>query len=355
MYNKKFKKKVIIISAVLAALVLLIFLIIPYTVSAILYNEFFGERYSTTEYFRYELADFEGLQADRYEFQSNDGQTLVGYRYFLEDAQPQGVVVIAHGFGGGGHNSYMDVAYYFAQNGYNVFAYDATGNDESGGKGVNGLPQGIIDLHYALEYLKEIDALKDLPVMLWGHSWGGYCVSAVLAWHPEVKAVAAIAGFNRSSDLIEAQGIQMVGGIVKVFMPYVNSIEKIKFGKYASATAMNGFAASDAGVLIAHSSDDDVVPIEYGFDEYYQTYAENARFKFIRYENKGHNDILNSEERVAYLKDFSQKANEYFQGRKPTDEERMAYVKENLDRGIFCDGLDKQLFSQIVEFYNLYL
>ena len=355
MTNNKFKKKFIIISAIISGLLLLFFLIIPYTVSAILYNEFFGERYSTTEYLRYNVTDFEGLEAERYEFQSNDGLTLVGYRYFQGEAHPRGVVVIAHGFGGGGHNSYMDVAYYFVQNGYDVFAYDATGNDESGGNGVNGLPQGVIDLHYALEYLKEIDDLKNLPVMLWGHSWGGYCVSSVLAWHPEVKAIAAIAGFNRSSDLIEAQGVQMVGGIVKVLMPYVNSIEKIKFGKFASATAMDGFAVSDAGVFVAHSTDDNVVPIEYGLDKYDQTYAENPRFKFVRYESKGHNDILNSEERIAYLKDFNQKANEYFNGRRPTDEERASYIKENLDRSIYCNGLDKQLFSQILEFYDLFL
>ncbi|WP_370631506.1 serine aminopeptidase domain-containing protein [Peptoniphilus sp. KCTC 25270] len=53
----------------------------------------------------------------------------------------KGIIIIAHGFGGGGHNSYLDCINYFAQNGYYVFAYDATGNDESEGEGVRGFPQ----------------------------------------------------------------------------------------------------------------------------------------------------------------------------------------------------------------------
>ena len=40
---------------------------------------------------------------------------------------PKGVVVIAHGLGGGGQNTYMDLADYFTSNGYLVFAYDVTG------------------------------------------------------------------------------------------------------------------------------------------------------------------------------------------------------------------------------------
>ena len=49
----------------------------------------------------------------------------------------------------------MDVADYLSSNGYLVFAYDATGNDESEGDAVNGLPQGIIDLDYAIRFIKE--------------------------------------------------------------------------------------------------------------------------------------------------------------------------------------------------------
>ena len=353
--QKKTKKKIIIASIVIAILLLIIFLVAPFTMGAIMYDSVFNVRYETTEYLKFCLDDFYGLKADRHEFTSNDGIKLVGYRYYVEDVKAQGVVVIAHGFGGGGHNSYMDVAYYFAQRGYDVFAYDATGNDESEGKGVNGIPQGVADLSVAIDYLQKIDEVKDLPVMLWGHSWGGYCVGAVLNYHPEVKAIASIAGFNRSGDLIKAQGQQMVGGIIDFMMPYVNSIERIKCGKYSSANALDGFSNSKCGVFIAHSSDDTTVPIEYGYDVYYEQYAGDERFEFIRYENKGHNNILNSAMRIDYINDFNEEFYNYFGRWDPPFEERAAYIDEHLDREIYCNGLDTELFDSILNFYNSHL
>ncbi len=188
--------------------------------------------------------------------------------------------------------------------------------------------------------------------MLWGHSWGGYSVSAVLNYHPEVKAVASIAGFNRSGDLIKAQGKQMVGGIIGFMMPYVNSIERIKCGKYSSATALDGFANSKCGVLIAHSGDDTTVPIEYGYDVYYKQYADDERFEFIRYENKGHNNIVYSDAYIDYVNDFNEELSKYFGDRNLSPEEKAAYINEHLDREIYCNGLDAQLFDRILNFYN---
>ncbi len=353
--QKKTKKKIIIASVVTAVLLLIIFLVAPFTIGAILYDSVFNVRYETAEYLKFHLDDFDGLKADKHEFASNDGTKLVGYRYYTDSTKAQGVVVIAHGLGGGGHNSYIDVAYYFAQHGYDVFAYDATGNDESDGEGVKGIPQGVADLSCAIDYLRSIDEVKDLPVMLWGHSWGGFSVSAVLNYHPEVKAVAAISGFNRSGDLIRAQGQQMVGGFIGFMMPYVDSIERIRCGKYSSANALDGFANSECGVLIAHSGDDTTVPIEYGYDVYYKQYANDERFEFIRYENKGHNNIVYSDEYIKYMDNFSEEMRSYFGGRTPSREEKAAYINEHLDREIYCNGLDTELFGRILNFYNSYL
>ena len=353
--QKKTKKKIIVALSVSAILLLIIFLVAPFTVGAILYDSVFNVRYETAEWVKLYLDDFDGLKADQYEFTSNNGNKLVGYRYYIDSVEPHGVVVIAHGLGGGGHNTYMDVAYYFAQNGYSVFAYDATGNDESEGKGVNGIPQGVADLSYAIDYLQKIEEVKDLPIMLWGHSWGGYCVSAVLNYHPEVKAVASIAGFNRSGDLIRAQGQQMVGGFIGFMMPYVNSIEKIKCGKYSSATALGGFSNSECGVFVAHSSDDTTVPIEYGYDLYYNQYAGNERFEFVRYENKGHNNIIYSDSYITYLDEFNEGYRNYFGGKAPSLEEFIAYCNEHLDREKFCNGLDTELFDRILNFYDSHL
>ncbi len=349
---QKKTKKIIIASIVLASLLLIIFLAAPFTIGTILYDSLFNVRYETNEYSKYYVADFEGLKADRHEFTSYKGTKLVGYRYYMDSTKAKGVVVIAHGFGGGGHNVCMDVAYYFTKHGYDVFSYDVTGNDESDGEGTIGFPQGVADLNSAIDYLKKIEEVKDLPVMLFGHSWGGYSVCSVLNYHPEVKAVAAISGFNHSGGLIKAQGQPMVGEIMGFLMPYINSIEKAKCGKYSSANALDGFANSKCGVLIAHSGDDPIVPIKCGYDLYYNQYADDERFEFIRYEDKGHFDILYSEERTNYMKKFNEEFQNYFGGQTPTPEEHLAYYKEHLDRKIYCNGLNAELFDRILNLYN---
>ncbi len=268
--------------------------------SVSIYNDNFNKRFESYEPYTLQVEDFEGLQRTKYEFPSDHGQKLTGYVYSAGSNQ-KGILVIAHGFGAG-HNSYMDCANYFAQNGYYVFAYDATGNDESEGDGVGGIPQGVIDLDYAISFVVKSGNLPDLPVVLFGHSWGGYSVCSVLTYHPEVKAVIECSGCNCSSDLFEAGGKEEAGDVIYTMMPFIKLHERIKFGKYASNTAMDGFAASEAAVMIVHSEDDDVVPIEYGYDLYYGKYAADPRFTFIRLEHSGHNYVFDD---LTYIDEFN--------------------------------------------------
>ena len=106
---------------------------------AFMYNENINQRFESYEPLKLRVEDFDGLQCTEYKFPSDKGQMLAGYLYST-GSDPRGIIIIAHGYGGG-HNSYMDCANYFAQHGYYVFAYDATGNDASEGDGVGGFPQ----------------------------------------------------------------------------------------------------------------------------------------------------------------------------------------------------------------------
>ena len=207
MKNKKVRnrrKTIIIITSILAVF----FLVIMPGMSVMVYNDNFGERFETADWMAYSVSDFDGLEVTECTFLSNDGQILAGYQYKKENQKMKGVVVLAHGLGGGGHNTYMNIADYFTSNGYLVFAYDATGNDKSEGDSVKGLPQGVIDLDYALRYVKDAEEYRDLPIVLFGHSWGAYSAGSVLNRHTDVKAAVLAAGFDRSTDLFEQQGDQ---------------------------------------------------------------------------------------------------------------------------------------------------
>ena len=112
--NKKHSKRKIV-GIVLLSLFLLA--IVGWGAFSIaMYEENFNQRFESYEPLSFRVEDFEGLSRTKYEFPSDKGQKLAGYWYSAGENQ-RGIIVIAHGFGGGGHNSYMDVANYFAQHG----------------------------------------------------------------------------------------------------------------------------------------------------------------------------------------------------------------------------------------------
>ena len=321
-----------------------------------IYQEYFGRRYETISWIERSIDEFDGLTAKRHLFNSNNGQQLVGYTYYKETVDAKGIVIISHGFGGGGHNSYMDVADYFATHGYIVFAYDVTGNDESEGDSVEGIPQGVIDLDYAIRFIKGEEDYNDLPIMLFGHSWGAYSVGSVLNVHPDISAVVMVAGFNQSMDIIEEAGRQMVGEAMNLFVPYLSVIERIKFGSYSRYSCVDGFENSDAGVMIIHSADDDVVSYENQYQMFYDRYSHITRFTFISCVDKGHDYVYYSDASSQYKDTLNKDFAEYINS---LDEEltaevaemRTEYMNNNLDKTQLF-ALDTELLEQIISFFD---
>lgn len=349
---KKIAKIILIVLGVILILIIIAALILPKPLAMSVYNDNFGVRFTTYEPLAWELEDFEGLMRDKHTFESDKGQVLTGYKYYRNNTEVKGLVVIAHGFGGGGHRSYMNIADYFASNGYVVFAYDATGNDESEGEAVGGLPQGIIDLDYALRFIKSSPEFAGLPIVLWGHSWGGYSVGSVMKLHPDVKAAVIVAGFNESLDMLETEGRNIAGDAIDFVLPYFEEYEKETFGEYASMSILESLVETEASVMIIHSADDDMIPIEMSYDRYYEKYADNESFTFIRFEDRGHNYVFCSEARRKYIEEYNIVAEAYSESvGEMTEEMRAAYYEENFDKHKGYE-LDSELMSQMLELYN---
>lgn len=349
---KKFLKIVLVIAAILLVLLIAAGAFLPKLLATSVYNDNFGKRFTSYEPMTWDIEDFDGLQREKYTFPSDKGQMLTGYLYTRSTADVRGLVVLVHGFGGGGHRSYMNIADYFAGNGYAVFAYDATGNDESEGEVVGGLPQGVIDLDYALRFIKSTPDFAGLSIMLWGHSWGGYSVGSVLALHPDVKAAVIVAGFNASIDMLESEGRNIAGDAIDFVLPALKAHEEDIFGSYASMSVLDGLASTDAKVMLLHSADDEMIPIDRSFDRYCAAYADDARFTFIRYEDRGHNYLFCDPARQAYVDAFNAEADAYVAANGPLDDAaRAAYYEEHLDLHQLYP-LDADLMAQMLALYD---
>ena len=344
------KKLLIWLISILISIPLVLF---PVT-TVVVYEIIFWNRYETVQWAQFSVDEFPGLAVERSDFES-DGVLLAGYKYTKTGTDPKGVIILSHGLGGG-HNTYMPIIDQITSGGYYVFAYDARGNDNSGGEDVEGLPQSLIDLDSAIEYVSRLTEYQGLPVGLFGHSWGGYAVGNVLNLHPEVKAAVIVAGFNRSEDMIAYHGEDKAGKASLVMMPYLRLYERLKFGSsFADTSAVEGMGVTEAGILVVHSRDDETVPTRYGYDAVYAMYGESDRFSFILYEDKGHEYPLFSDEAMTYRENLNAQYLVYIEstGQKNTDAVMAAYMEKNLDK-MQCFEPNPQLMDQTLALYDFY-
>lgn len=123
----------------------LIFSILSMIVVSIIYNGQFPryDRHDSTITAGLRYEDLETVYPRSLVSFKSGNNTLQGYIYGQN--QNQGLVVVAHGLGGGA-DSYLSQITYFVDQGWQVFAYDATGSFDSEGKTTKGFPQALIDL-----------------------------------------------------------------------------------------------------------------------------------------------------------------------------------------------------------------
>lgn len=340
----KRKKLIIIISTI----ILLLNICLYVTVSVLSKNSF-GTRYDSK--MLYTMDEFSGMKREDSSFVSDMGQKLKGYIYSKDSNEvPRGLIILAHGLGGG-HNSYIPQIYYFINNGYTVFAYDGTGCDESEGETIIGLPQAVTDLRYALKHIETIKDIAGLKRILYGHSWGGYAVTAALNFEPKVDGVVALSGFSSISDISSFQAKNMIGPVAPFTYPYIKLYNLIHYGKAASLTGMDGLKKTTAKVMIIHSKDDTVVDYK-NYVNYYDEFKDNPNFTFKSYDDRKHFVELSSKTQADQEEVYTVFNNltEEKGSENITEETKNSFRKQLMD--IYKSNLDKEFMEQLVVFFD---
>jgi len=327
---------------ILLVLIVIVVAALPFGIVKYIYHNNYM-RVETIRPWDRSISEFRGLKAEKYSFGSDDGQKLAGYRYYRKGLKPKAVVILAHGLGIGGQRAYMDTASCLTQHGFMVFGFDCTGVDGSEGDSMVGTQQGVKDLSHAIDFVEQNKTMKKYPIVLFGHSWGAYCAGAVLHYHPEVKAVAAVSGFDTPMDYM--RGILQkdhLGLLSWYFVPAVK-FEEWRDSKGAKEySASEGFAGTRADIMIVHSSDDQNVSLSSGFDIYYSKFKNNSRFRFKLYKDRGHLLIFYTDAARAYDEKYISGSNGALTkyGKSHSFDRRRGFAT------------DKKFYSGIIDFYN---
>ena len=248
----------------------------------LLYNMNFGHRVET----RTTISE----QEARFTYFYSGQNRLTAYIFGNEN--DRGLIVISHGLGGGAV-SYMREIMYFVDNGWQVFAFDNTGSHNSEGRGTRGLPQSALDLNEALNYIS--NNLPDLPIMLYGHSWGGYAVTAVLNFDHEISAVVSLAGYAKPIEMLHEGARAMIGFIGSAAYPFLWLYQQFLFGNYSQLCAIEGINSVDTPVKIIHGRDDNVISYSGAGIIAHRERITNPNAVFVSryYPNfSGHNDLM---------------------------------------------------------------
>ncbi|MBC8452391.1 MAG: alpha/beta fold hydrolase [Spirochaetes bacterium] len=350
---KKKKKRTMKIVLFSIVGLFLVFSIISMIVVMVIYREQFPR------YDRPDAAVTAGLryedQKERYprslvSFESGNNR-LQGYVYGMN--QEQGLVVVVHGLGGGA-DSYLPQITYFVDQGWRVFAYDATGSFDSEGRTTKGFPQALLDLAAALAYITTSEEFADLPILLFGHSWGGYAAANLLHYNYEIAGVASVSGANSPMEIILEQGLSMMGGFIYTQYIYLWIYQRILFGKTASLNAVDAINRADVPVLVIHGTEDDFVA--YGGSSIISNLEEitNPEVRTITLSDTGHSghtNLFRSEAGMDYIDEINieyRKLYDRYEQNIPYEVKQDFYSK--IDRALAQD-INRDLMDEIHAFF----
>lgn len=276
---------------------------------------------------------------------------MIGYVCGNENGK--GLIVMSHDMGGGAE-SFTSEILYFIEQGYCIFAFDNTGCHNSEGSGMIGMAQSAVDLDAALTYVESNKKLKNLPILLYGHGWGGYAVAAVLESDHDVKASVSIAGYNTPMEILKELSENMIGHtLTDIEYPFIWLNNKITFGKKANISAVDAINSSDAYVMIIHGTGDETVKFDGASIIAHKDEITNSNVVYKEFDGKlnGHNNISMTEEGAEYLKELDKEydeLNKQYNDEIPHEIKKEFYNK--IDKNITCK-LSEQFMSDINNFY----
>ena len=276
---------------------------------------------------------------------------LQGYLYSGQGSP--GLIVVVHGLGGGA-DSYLPEIQYFLDQGWSVFAYDATASYSSEGEAARGFPQALLDLDAALRFVASRPDLAQLPVLLFGHSWGGYAVANILHFDHKVAGVVSVAAPNSAMEIVMEQGREMLGGLIATQRPFIWMYHWLLYGKTASLSAVDALNKTQIPTLIIHGTEDSLVKFHGSAIIGKQDRITNPKVRFLALDEEGragHNNILRSLEAMAYLEELraeQRTLSERYGGDIPPEVQREFFAQVDRAR---VNEVNGELMAEIHNFF----
>lgn len=228
--------------------------------AAVVFHFIFA-RVQTVHAFELTYDDIDSASYPRREISFFSGENrLYGYVYSPAGAS-KGLVLLLNGM-----NCCIDrhlpEILYFVDHGYTVLTFENTGVGRSEGSGTVGLAQARLDAGAAISYLQKDRALASLPLVVYGHSLGGYAAAEVLNDAACVRAAVCVSAFDSPNENMRFSAKKYVGFLADLQYPFMCLHNYFLFGDKSSEPAVSAINSSQKPVMIIGGCSDTVVPDE---------------------------------------------------------------------------------------------
>ena len=335
MENKSLKKHNTLKRVVCSLLAILLIYTVGSVVTSMVVFHYIFKRTEYPRTFEISYGDIDKTQYPRDTVSFSSGENkLVGYLYKKENAP--GTIIVVNGVFSGADRHLGEIMH-FLDNGWQVFSFDGTGVGKSDGDGIVGLQQTKLDLLAAIKSLKKTVG-GNSPLMLYGHSAGGYAAVSVLESVPDIAAVVSIAGFNSPVQTMYFHACRRVGPLASIEYPFLWLQNMILFGSDADIKALDVLDKTDTPVMIVEGSEDTVVPDDIGIGRYSAGFKNpNAKFYNIDAPYRNSHTTIWLSESAAKEVSLSR------------DDEKAALSKETR---LKMNEVDAEFLGGILDFYK---
>lgn len=277
------------------------------------------------------------------------GKAIRGYLYSDKNViNPKGFIILSHGFFGTHVQYLLDISM-LAKAGYLVLAYDQYGCGLSDGKNQDNLSVAIFVLENVIHDVNKRHLNNDLPIYLYGHSWGGYAVSGALKNYGDIVKKAVVrsgfvspvkAGLNLLKMKFPKFSIFISPGI---YISYFFFFGTKGFTKGTSGLKKN----HKTEVLYIYAKNDKMIDNKNSLTTYYARHHHKNAELFVT-ETGAHNSLLLEEGQENYhklvntYKNIQQESDEVLRKKKEDD---FLLNLNRVQQYPYCDEVKNEVLS----------
>ena len=276
------KKKLLIL--ILIAFIITAFAMIPIQI--------IGKMTNYHSYVSVYDSEMFGVKSNKINLETEDGLTLAAWQ--VEAENPKGTVIFISGI----HNP--SVTYFFPHaqmmenNGYSSLLIELRAHGDSEGEKISLGMEEYLDVKAGVDFLKQSEKYKDLPIIVFGVSMGGATAINSIGQINEIDGLISLSAYSNWADvfcdnMVELGVPRFVATLEKPFvwlyLCFDYGFDKIGINPLNEIKKLNGRPA-----LLMHSKEDSQVPFESyerlikSAKEEVSSYVREGNYHFITYD-----------------------------------------------------------------------